>query len=227
MSRAIEDRYSKRHKQDRLRKNRNPLQFCNSPAKIISRMKGECRRSVDALRVNNIVSLKNAIPSDRWCATPSQAASYIAAIEECLILAYSWKSEVTRHHSKLKEVLLDTAHLAIFNCKSPKNMKDYLILILVDLVFMFGGDHAGDSMYEPFVRLLGLSGKKACFTKTAIKNQKVISTLELVIFHVDLIHSYCQKYNHSELKLMLRSVLACLGVMASEDVVAHFSSLLW
>lgn len=227
MSRAIEDRYSKRHKQDRQRKQRNLSQLCDTPSKILSRMKGECRRSIDALRVNNIEGLKNAIPSDRWCTAPCLTASYIASIEECLILAYSWKSEVTRHHVRLKEVLLDTAHIAISNCKSPKNLRDYLLFILVDLVFMFVGDHADDSMYGPFVRLLGLSGKKTYFTKTAIKTQNVVFTLEILTFHIDLIHSYCQKFNHSELKSMLKSVLACLGVMASEDIIAHFSSLLW
>lgn len=227
MSRAIEDCYDKRHKRDRLKNNRNLLQFCTTPAKVLLRMKGECRRTVDTSRVNNIVTLKNLIPSDRWCASPFKTATYIATIEECLILAYSWASEVTRHHMELKGVLLDTAHFAISYCKSPKVIKDYLLFILVDLVFMLRGNHAKDPMYDTFVRLLGLSDKKTYFTKSAIKSQRVIFTLDVINFHIDLIHSYCQKFNHSELKAILRSVLACLGVMASEDVIAHFSSLLW
>lgn len=198
-----------------------------SPTGIIGKMKGECRGLIDAQRVSNLAVLTKALSEIKWSCVPSTSLRHVTVIVECLILVYNWKGNVSTQIQKLRDMLYEAGLVTSSQCKNPSTMTAHLLSILAELVLMFTAGNAEGLLRGSFLLLLGISQKKKLFAKRISESQRVIHTVDLINFQVDLMHSYCSKYNPSHLQEMLRSILACLGVFAEESALKNFEAHTW
>ncbi|WPK27391.1 hypothetical protein PUMCH_004778 [Australozyma saopauloensis] len=190
-------------------------------------MKSECRGRIDANRVRNLTELTKVFRENKWVSQPHVALRLVASVEECLILAYNWRTENDKHLKAATEILYDAALISIERVKNKAVLGDGLLSILVNLVCMFVDIKERDRTYFVLNRLLGLSQNRNLFALLVTKNQRVVLVADLVIFNIDLIHCYCCKHNPSALQTVLRSVLFCLGIFADSEALDHFHSLTW
>lgn len=128
---------------------------------------------------------------------------------------------------RLRNEIYDAIVLVFANTRGPERMKDDLISIMVDLAFMFDDGMRREQLRDSICLLLGLPQKKSQFSQLIVDTQRVVCTVDLINFHVDVIHSYCLKYVPNAMYKMLRSVLVCLGIFAQQESIDHFNTYTW
>lgn len=227
ITRAIEDKYSRRGKYKALSSHKLQSIEFRGPGVVIRLMRAECRGQITSRSVQKVVMLANTLRDKRWTVAPAIAARLICSLEECLILALNWNIDKSASMDRLRNEVYDVALLVFANTRSPERLKDDLLAVMVDLVFMFKHDKKIERSRDSILLLLGLPRKPSHFTAPVLKTQRVIRTVDLINLHTDIIHSYCSKYAPSEIQHTLRSMLACLGVFAQQESIDHFNTHTW
>ncbi|KAM9920589.1 hypothetical protein OXX59_007108 [Metschnikowia pulcherrima] len=195
----------------------------------ILKVKAVCRYPPSDKTVHSLLQLKNHLKDSKWGISTHQATFLTCHLDECLIYAASRMFTFTRYGEQTKDVMLDIAQI-LFSRTQDKisTLTQHLIAILAQLVFVFSFSNGCDhDTYTLFTSVTGIGVPKRPISNTVLRAVRVVTTTDIIKFHVEMLNMYCNKYDKESCNSLKGLVLACLLVYDEDEVFQYANLLSW
>ncbi|OBA21007.1 hypothetical protein METBIDRAFT_11596 [Metschnikowia bicuspidata var. bicuspidata NRRL YB-4993] len=198
-------------------------------APILLRVKAVCKLNPTAKTVHSLLTLKRAIDAADWTVTIHKSSYLLCYLEESLLLAFSATYTLSRHGEQTKEVLVEMATILFERIEDgDRKLTLHLVATLAQLVFLYlFPDGCDNQYYSLFLSLYGISQPRRPITKHITDKVKLVFVGEVIKFHVEILHIYCNKYDKGLNSHTRSLVKACLLVYDEPDLLEYVDSLSW